>query len=114
MGYTFFVSKFRKSQWYMPVIRTCLLVLQRYTIFLRILLFRSINFLFPHLLLDSLLQMYFCRSFIAYTHVWSAVIIELYITTDGNSSTFDVLEHIGFTVFLLSFILFMAYKKWLQ
>ena len=60
---------------------------------LRILLFRSINSLFPHLLLDSLLQMYFCRSFIAYTHVWSAVIIELYITADGNSSTFDVLEH---------------------
>ena len=73
--------------------RLALLVLQRYTIFLRILLFRSINFLFPHLLLDSLLQMYFCRSFIAYTHVWSAVIIELYITTDGIPSTFDVLEH---------------------
>ena len=60
--------------------RTCRSARQRYGIISIVRLFFRIFFLFPHLFLLSLLQMYHRRYLVTYAHMWSAVVVEVQVT----------------------------------
>ena len=59
------------------VARTVCLARQRYDIIFILRLFFRIDFVFPLLLLHSLLQMCHCRCLVAYAHMQAVVVVEM-------------------------------------
>lgn len=50
------------------------------------------NFLFPHFLLFTLLQMYESGDFVTDTHMWPVAVVEVDVSTDDLLGMLDILE----------------------
>ena len=81
--------------------RTCRSARQRYDIIFICIVFFSINFVFPHLFLGSVLQMRHRRHLVGDTHVQPAVVVEVDVTFDDTIGVLKGVEPCAIDTFHL-------------